>query len=461
MQIFKDRDFFPTLFSLVIPVLLQNLLNAGLNFVDVFMIGSLGDSSIAAVGGANQFFFFYLMIVFGISSGAGIFAAQYWGNKDIAGIKSVMGIGLVLSSIVSVLFTCGVVVFPHLVIGMFSTDPEVVRIGTKYVLYTAGIYLIIPVAMNYAVILRSTGQVMVPMYASFIGVALNTLGNYCLIFGRLGFPQMGVEGAAISTLVSRTIETAIIVAYAYTKDSAAAVRLHHLTKLDKNLFIRYLKRSIPVIVQGAGWSFGYTTYAMIYGHVSTESLAAYNLAGSIERICLILFVGLGAAGSIMIGNRIGAGEEERARGYAENLIIISFFGAVLTGLLLFVSRDWFTSLYNLTDTGSRYLSGILMVMSFVVCAKAFNIIFHGGIFKGGGDTMFSMMVDVGGIWLVGVPLAACGAFLFHWPVHYIVALASAEELTKATLAIVRFISRKWIHNLVEDKPRSVEEVVTA
>ncbi|MFP4417138.1 MAG: MATE family efflux transporter [Chitinispirillaceae bacterium] len=455
MLIYKDRDFFPTLLTLVVPVLVQNFLNASLNFIDVLMIGSLGDASIAAVGGANQFFFFFLMIIFGISSGAGIFTAQFWGSRDIDGIKSVMGIGVVLSMSVSLLFTSVVIFSPQTIIGLFSRDPDVISIGSRYVLFTAGTYMTIPLTLNFGVILGSIRMVKIPMYASFIGVGLNTLGNYCLIFGKWGFPQMGVEGAAISTVISRSIETSIIVGYSYLCKSPAAVGLEHIFNIDGEMFRRYLKRSIPVIIQRAGWSFGYATYSIIYGHVSTESLAAYNLAASIERIGHILFVGLGAAGAIMIGNSIGAGQEHKARGYAINILQISFIGATLIGLCMFGLREQFTSLYSLTPTGRQYLSGILMVMAFVLSAKAFNIVFHGAIFRGGGDTLFSMIVDVGGVWLVGVPLAAYGAFVLHWPVHYIVALAAAEEVTKAAAAFVRFVSNKWIHNLVRKRLETI------
>ncbi|MFP4013927.1 MAG: MATE family efflux transporter [Chitinispirillaceae bacterium] len=461
MLIYKDKSFVPTLVSLVIPVLLQNLLNASLNFVDVFMIGSLGETSIAAVGSANRFFFFYLMCMIGISSGAGIFAAQFWGKKDVRSIRSVMGTGIVLSTAISLLFTSAIVLFPRSVIALFSKDPAVIGIGAEYILYISACYLIIPVAMSYATILRSTGEVKLPMYASFVGVGLNTFGNYCLIFGSFGFPQMGVKGAAIATVVSRAIETSIIVGYAYLKNTPAAVRFKDLVSIDRELLVKYVKCSVPIILQGAGWSFGYMMYSVIYGRVSTESLAAYNLAGSIEQICLILFVGLGAASSIMIGNRIGAGEEDKARGYAANFLQLALTGAVIIGLALFFARDHLVSLYKLTSLGQEYLSGILIVTAVVLFAKAFNIVFHMGIFKGGGDTLFSMIVDVGGVWIVGIPLAALGAFVLHWPVHYIVALAAAEEITKATVAFVRLMSRKWIHNFAQKPAQVTEDTVPA
>ncbi len=452
MLLYRDKEFVPALLMLAIPVMLQNLLSAALNFVDVFMIGSQGDVSIAAVGGANQFFFFYHMLMFGISSGAGIFAAQYWGRKDFRSLQAVMSIGLNLNLIFSLLSAVAVLLFPRFIMGMFSNDPQVIALGANYMMIISSCFVLAPLAMNYAVVLRSTGQVKLPMYASFLGVGLNTFGNYCLIFGKFGFPAMGVQGAAIATVISRTVEASIIVAYPYLTGSPVAVKMRQLFSIDKELLAKYARCSVPIILQGAGWSLGYTMYSVVYGHLSTESLAAYNLACSIERICLILFMGIGAAASVMIGNQIGAGQIEKAKGYAGNFLLLALMGALLTGFILVIIKGQLAAYYNLSDLSRGYLSGILFVMALILWAKASNIVFHMGILKGGGDTLFSMIVDVGGVWIIGVPLAACGAFVLHWPVHLVVALAAAEEISKAIIAYIRLFTGKWVHVLIENKP---------
>ncbi|KMQ49820.1 Na+ driven multidrug efflux pump [Chitinispirillum alkaliphilum] len=461
MLIYKDKDFLPTLLALAVPVCIQNLLSASLNFIDVFMIEKLGETSVAAVGSANQFIFFYLMLIFSVSGGAGIFAAQYWGSKNFTGIRKVMSIGLLISIAISVLFTGLIFLFPVSILRLYSLDAAVHAIGKEYIAIVAFSCIATAISANYAVMLRSTGQVKLPMYASLIGVSLNTFGNYCLIFGAFGFPEMGVKGAAIATVIARTIEFVIIVVYSYVRKHPAAINLNELLSIDTDLLGMYISRSTPVILQGAGWSFGYNMYTMIYGHVSTVSLAAFNLASSVERICLIVFVGLGVACSIMVGNRIGSGENEKAKGYAANFLQLTIICGLLMGLLLLLSRGTLLSLYSLSDDGMQYFSGILFVMALVAFAKGLNIVFHMGVFKGGGDTLFGMIVDIGGIWLIGVPLAALGAFVLEWPVHWVVALASIEEISKASAAFIRFFSHKWIHNLVKPMQSKEEETVLA
>jgi len=451
MLSFKDKAFFSTLGSFAVPVILQNLLSASLNFIDVFMIGRLGDNAVAAVGAANQFFFFYMMLMFGVASGAGIFVAQFWGKKDIDGIHSIMGISTWSGLIPGALFFILVYFFPSSIMNIFTSDQDVVEIGSQYLIIISLSYLLLPIGMNYAVIMRSTGEVKVPMYASFIGVSINTVGNYCLIFGNYGFAELGVRGAAIATIFARIVELMILLIYAHSKKNAAALRTQDLLKINKKMFIKYLQISIPIILQGAGWSFGYTVYSIIYGHIGTESFAAYNLACSIERICLILFTGFGVACSIMVGNSIGDNNTDRARKYASNILQLTVASALIIGALLFLSKEYLISLYKVTDSGRQYLSGILLVMSTILFAKALNIVFHMGVFKAGGDTTFSMVVDVGGIWAIGIPLAATGAFLFHLPVHIVVAMAGAEEITKVTIAVFRFFSHKWIHMLFDSQ----------
>ena len=214
----------------------------------------------------------------------------------------------------------------------------------------------------------------------------------------------------------------------------------------------YLKRALPVLLQAVGWSAGFSMFSIIYGNISTESLAAFSVAGSIERICQIFFTGIGASCSIMVGNRIGAGEESTARGYAKNFLLLNICVAVVISSLLFFLRTPIVALYELTDISRQYMLGILMVMSLVMWAKSTNIIFHMGILKAGGDTVFSMIVDVGGVWLIGVPIALFAGFVLKLPVNLIVACVTVEEVTKMIIAFVRYRSGRWLNRLVPATP---------
>ncbi|HHU37350.1 MAG TPA: MATE family efflux transporter [Treponema sp.] len=444
----KDKAFFPKLLVLVLPILLQNLLSSSLNFIDVFMIGRLGEASVAAVGSANQFFFILQMLIFGLASSSAIFTAQYWGRGDIKNIRAVMGIGLILTLSISLLVMIVTLFSSHAIIHFFSSDLHVVSLGGDYLRVIAYTFLIVSLTTSFSVVLRSTENVVYPMIASICGIILNTILNYLLIFGNYGFPNLGVLGAAYATLIARFFEMLIIVLITYTRKLPAAASIIDLFNFSKTQVRIYLKKSIPVVLQSAGWAAGFSMFAMIFGHISTESLASYNIAGSIERICLIFFKGLGSACAIMIGNRIGAGEEEKAQGYARNFLILGIIIALVVSSLLLILRRPIVNLYDLTETSKSYMMGILLVTLIILWARACNIIFHMGIFKSGGDTLFSMIVDVGGVWLIGVPIALITAFIFHFPVHYILGFLIIEELVKVLVAFKRYKSGRWVNNLI-------------
>jgi putative MATE family efflux protein len=445
----KHKEFIPKLIAIASPIILQNFFSSSLNFVDVFMVGQLGEKAVAAVGIANQIFFLFLMFTFSIASGASIFTAQYWGKKDIKNIHSTMGIGITFTLAVSAFFTLAVILFPDALIMLFNKDPKVIELGAQYIKIIALCFFVTSLSSIYAFVLRSTEHVKFPMIASATALLLNTFLNYLLIFGKFGFPELGVRGAAIATIIARGVEFGILLTFTYIRKYPIAAGLKDIFNYSKDMVKNYVKIWLPVMGQSMGWALGYTMYSVIYGHISTESIAAYNIACSVERICLMLFTGLGSACAIMVGNRIGAGEEYKARDYSKNFLFLAFAFSIVIAIPLIIVRTNVVNLYNLSDKSSLYLYYLLLVIACILLPRAMNITFHVGILKAGGDTFFSMIVDMGGIWLIGVPLAAVAAFIFKLPVYYVMAIAATEELVKMIAAYYRFFSNKWIHNLTK------------
>ncbi|MCJ7665670.1 MAG: MATE family efflux transporter [Actinobacteria bacterium] len=443
----KHKEFVPKLIAIASPIILQNFFTSTLNFVDVFMVSQLGEKEIAGVGIASQIYFLFIMFVFSIGTGAAIFTAQYWGKKDIKSIRSNLGIGITFALIFSAIYTLVTFLFPDTLIRLFNNDPQVIELGVQYIRIIAFSLIMTSISIVYATILRSTEQVRFPMVASFIGLVANTLLNYLLIFGKLGFPELGVRGAAIATVISRGIEFSIILGFTYIRKYPIAARLKEIFNYSKEMIRNYTRIWLPVMGQSVGWVLGYLMYGVIYGHISTGAFAAYNIACSIEKIGLMLFSGLGSACAIMVGNRIGAGEEYKARDYSKNFLFLSASFSIIIAVVLIIVRGYIVNFYNLTEQSNRYLYYILLVMALIMLAKATNIIFQMGILKAGGDTLFGMIIELGGIWVVGVPLAALAAFIFKLPVYYVMAIAATEELVKMIAGFYRFLSNKWIHNL--------------
>ncbi len=442
--------FYKTLIGLSIPIIVQDFLMSTLNFADVLMIGQLGETSIAALGLSNQIYFLFFMSVCGIANGAAVFTAQYWGKRDIINIRKVLGICLGLTIIISLGFTFLALFLPEKILSIYSNDPQVILIGSRYLRIAGFSYLFTGITFAYCFILRSIGQVKLPMIASLLGVLINILLNYVLIFGKFGFPALGVAGAAIATVIARVIELLTVLTITYIKKYAPAASLREMFSFSGAFLRNILSISIPVLIQTFVWAAGVTVYQIIYAHISTESIAAVNIVSSIERIGFIFFVGIAHAAGIMIGNGIGSNNEETAYHYGKRFIKIGMCGAVIMGIIFVLISEPVLSFYHLPYTGLEDSRGLIIVISILLWTKVSNVLLIMGIFRAGGDTRMGMILDTIGPWVFGIPAAFISAFVFHLPVTFVVLFAGLEEIFKLSIGYPRFFSKKWIHNLVRE-----------
>ncbi|MCJ7624360.1 MAG: MATE family efflux transporter [Anaerolineaceae bacterium] len=458
----SDKAYFSALVQISLPIIIQQFIMSSLNMVDVVMIGQLGETAIAAVGLSNQIFFLLGLLLFGISSGAAIFSAQYWGKKDITNIHKVLGVCVTSGVLAGVLFSIIALVFPETTLGIYTKDSEVIALGGEYLRIVGFCYVAITITFSYSAILRSTENVKLPMTVSIIALSLNTFINYLLIFGNLGFPEMGVRGAAIATLISRTFECTTLLLLTYIKKTPAAAKIQDLLGFVNRPFLkRYFKTTLPVVLNELTWSLGITTYSIVYARISTEALAAVNIAMTIENMAHVVFSGLGHASAIMIGKKIGTNEMDRAHQYAGRSITLAITGAVIMGGVIIASAGKLLTLYNISEISRGFAHGELIVGGFVLWIRASNMTIMIGVLRSGGDTRFAFVVELLTIWVVGVPLAFLGAFVFHLPVYWVYLLVATEELMKFIIGFMRFRSKKWINNLVQNisSPAVVEAVL--
>ena len=444
-----DKTFFKSLISIALPLTIQNLISSSLNMVDVLMIGSLGDAPLAAVGIGNQFFFLLMLFLFGVNSGGAIFVAQYCGRGDVLSIRKTLSLTLMLGGGISILFSIFAFLLPENIMLIFIEDPEVVSLGASYLRILSMSYLSTAVSFSFAFASRSIGKAALPMKVSVFSLGLNTLLNYLLIFGSFGFPELGIQGAAIATLIARIIEMFILVGVIYWNRLELSTRLKDFRSLDKLFLRRFFKTATPVILNEVFWSLGVTLYTYAYAQLGTEAIAAVQISNTIQNLFMVVAFGLGSASSVMIGNEIGAGRRERAFTYAINFSLISPLIGVLMGSLLFFSAPYLVLFFNVSDTVALYAENILRVLSFVIFAKMFNVTLIIGILRGGGDTTFSLFLEIGSVWFVGVPMAFLGALYFQFPVYYVVALIAIEEIVKALVGIPRVLSKKWIKSVID------------
>lgn len=445
--LFNDRSFYSQMYKIALPIALQNLVLASLNLVDNIAIGGLGETAIAGVGLANQYFFLLNLLLFGITSGSAIFTAQFWGNRDVLNIRRVLGICIISGSVTAFVFSLVGFFFPQKILGIFSKDPRVILMGTEYLKVVVFSYVITAVNFAYSFILRSTGKVKAPLYISIVALGTNTILNYVLIYGYIGFPEMGVRGAAVATVIARIIELLLIISIVYLKKYTVAASIKEMTDISFNFVKKFYRVTVPVILNESAWSLGVTIYAIVYARMGTDVIASTNISGTIEKIVWVLFMGLGNACAVMIGNKIGERDYQNAFLYAKRFAVLGPLVAIFSGLLVIILSDWVLSPYKVSPVVLNYARLNLIVYSSFLWAKAFNYINVIGILRSGGDTVFCLLLDTGGVWLIGVPLVYIGGIVLGLPIYWVYTLVQVEEVLKLLVGIPRLMSKKWINDL--------------
>lgn len=444
----SKKTFLGLLFTLALPISLQNLLTCSMSFIDILMIGQLNETAIAAVGIANQFVFMFIVIQYGIHSGVSIFTAQYWGKKDTTRIKHLSGMGIMAGLVVAALFSFGALVVPSAMMSLFSKDAAVVSLGAGYLRIVGISFAASAVIFSFMSNLRSMGFVKVPMVASMVAVSLNIFLNYVLIFGNLGFPALGVTGAAIATCIAKLVESIVIIGIVYGRGYPLAGPLKEMFSFDFRFFKQVFHTCWPVFLNEVFWVTGISLYKLVYARMGTQSIAAVNIVSSIEELMYIPFFGIFHGGSIMIGNSIGQGRAQDAFKYGQFLLISQFIMALAAGGLMILFRGPILSFYNISDLAYANAYTLMLVAGLVFWLKTTNFTNIVSVMRGGGDTRFGFLLDLTGVWCIGVPIAFFAAFYLELPIYWVMALVAIEEIYKLAVGIPRFLSRKWVKDLV-------------
>jgi putative MATE family efflux protein len=446
-EFYSDPEYFRNVRKIALPIIVQQAMFSLLNMLAVIFVGQKGDASVAAVGLANQVAFLLNLVHFGIISGAAMFTAQFWGKRDIPNLRRVLGLCLILALSASLIFFTLAQLFPSEILRIYSKDAEVIALGTNYIRTFSWTFLFFAVTFSYALVMRSTGNVKIPTAVSVGALLISTILSYTLIFGEFGFPELGIQGAAVAAVIARFLECVTLLAIIYTRDTPVAASFRELTGFDRVFFGKVIKPMLPVILNELFWSLGITTYNIIYGRMGTQSYAAINIVSTIEQVAFVVFIGVSNATSVLVGNRIGAGKEDEAFLYAGRSLGIGIIGGILLGLVLQLVKAPILSLYNVSPEVIQNAGNIINIVTFFLWIRVNNMTTVVGILRAGGDTRFSLFLDGIIIWIVGVPMAYLGAFVFDLPVHLVYLCAMSEEATKWVLGIRRYLSRKWINNL--------------
>jgi len=444
-----NKSFIEKIIKIGLPIAMQNFVLTSLNLVDNIMIGSRGEVAFAAVSLSNRLYFVLLITIFGVLSGMGIFTSQYWGIKDTKNIKKIVGMGLSVAFVISASVTLLAFFFPTQILSIFSKEPDLLLKGASYLKIACFSY--VPLALGYVFTFnsRSIHKAKLPMIASIIALSLNTILNYILINGKLGFPVLGVKGAAIATVISRTLEAIILIVIIFnTKNHPLKGTLKEYFSFSSKMFKKVINKTIPVIINEASWAIGMSIYFIAYGALGSKAIASIQVALTISDLFWAFLIGFGSAVSVIIGNYLGANKIEKAAAIAKKAIVFNIIATIILAFIYLLTGGFVASIFNFDQATIKNSIKTIIVSAIYMPIRGMNFLLIIGILRSGGDTKFCMITDLITIYLIGIPLAFISVYLFKLPVHIILSIVYFEEVVKTTILLYRYKSKKWLNVLI-------------
>ncbi len=453
--LFGEKSFWRSLLTLAIPIAVQNLLTSSFTLVDTLMVGQLGDVSLAAVGMAGQWSWLLNMLTFGICSGASVFFSQFFGEGNMRGFIRTYGLASV-----SGLFCAGVFMVigffaPGAVIRIFNRDPAVLEQGIRYLKIAVFSYPAIMLNMLINMVLRSTKRVKLPMVVAIFTTVLNAILDYGLIFGAFGLPRLGIEGAAIATVLSAWSGPVIIFTVtAFMRDGIFFAPIKMLFGFDRVFISAFFRRALPVILNETLWGLGTVAYNAIFSNMGYEYSAAVSILRTFENIAFAFFVGMTNAASVIVGTDIGSGQIRGGiRNASRFMVIVPMMGLII-GAVVLLLRDQLIALFNMggtiSDTTLQAARGILLVYALEIAIRNVPYVAIVGVFRAGGDTKNGMKFEMLSLWAISVPMTFIAAFVLKLPFVAVFACSYlCEDYLKAFLCIRHFLRKKWIKPVTE------------
>ena len=443
----KKKTFFKTVCALALPVTLQSILQSSFSIVDQIMIGQLGKTSIAGVGLAGKFASIYTVIISAVGAVAGIMISQYLGQQNKSEVRRSFNINLYLGVMIAGLFTLLCALLPTQVMNLYTKDLDTLGAAANYLSLISLTYLPLAGATLCSTLFRCTEKPRLPLYASIVSATLNTVLNYILIFGKLGFEPMGAQGAAIATVISQWANFLIMFCmFSCEKtllpkcDSTANIK----TKFD---YKQYLSMLIPILVCEVLWSLGENVYAAIYGHMGTDASAAMTLINPIQGIVIGALCGLSQAAGVIIGKQLGAKEYDNAYTASKKLLVYGAVGSIILSLIVVLTSPFYVEIYQVESAVKQLTIQILIAYALVAPFKVLNMILGGGIIRSGGRTKYVMYIDAIGTWCFGVPLGLIAAFVCKFPIPYVYFILSLEECIRFVISLFVLKNKKWMNSL--------------
>lgn len=445
------KNFYKQVCLLIIPMALQNLINVGVQAADVFMLGRVGEKVLSGASLAGQIQFIMTLILFGTTSGATVLTAQYWGKKDTRTIEKILGMGMLIGIGGALAFALAAELIPETLLRIYTNDPEVIAEGAKYLRIVALSYVIMAATQVYLYIMRSIERVVIATVVYGASLIVNIIVNAVLIFGLMGFPKMGIEGAAIGTLISRILGLMIVIWYAKFRNKVVRFHLSDMWNIDKVLLKDFLFYATPVILNELVWGMGSSANTAVIGHLGSAAVAANSVVQVVRELSTVVVFGVSNATAIYLGKTIGERQYELAKAYGRRFAVLSVItGFIATGIIL-VSAPAVSRFMTLSPEAKSYLMFMFFVMSYFALCQAINTTLVVGVFRSGGDTRFGLRLDATTMWCCSILLGAIAAFVFRASVPVVYVLLMSDEVIKVPITVKRFLGYKWIKNVTREQ----------
>lgn len=439
-----NKPFFKKTGMLMLPVILQQLITIGINFLDNLMVGGFGETQISAAAFGNQFYSLFQFICMGLGSGAIVMSSQFWGRRELEPMRRVAAIALRTTVLLCAIFTFVSVCFPETIMRIYTPDAETIRVGTPYMRIIGYTFIMAGLSSTATYMLRSVGRVNVPLIGSAIAFFLNLFFNWVFIFGKLGAPRMEIVGAAVGTVIARAFEFLFVFGYFVIKDDRFAFRIRHFFLAGGGLVKQYVKYGVPVIVSDTLLGLSLTLTFVIVGHVGQELSAATSIVNSVVQIVTVLNMAMGGASAISIGNTIGSGDIEKAKREGNSYMLLSvLFGLAMIVPLLLLEEPYL-NMYDVSGETLRVCHGMLLVNCAFLPMQTNAYVTSKGILRGGGDTRFLLLADSSLVWLVSLPLGALAGLVWGMDAVWVYFFLRVEFPLKGIVCMIRYFSWKWI-----------------
>ena len=433
---------------LALPIVAQNMITIGVNIMDTVMLGSYGEVQLSGSSLANDFINVFHILCMGMGGGAAVLTAQFWGAGDRESIRKAVTIMLRICLGIVAVFTLVTVFFPAQIMSIFTDDPDVIEKGATYFRWSIPQYLLLGVSLTLTMVLRSLRKVTVPLVTSIISFFVNIGCNYIFIFGKLGFPEMQIAGAALGTVCARVVEVLVIGGYFLVVEKDIGYRIRDFFRPCGDILSRYLKYSFPVICSDGLLAIGNSMVAIIIGHISTEFVAANAIISTIVRLSTVFTQGLGQASSTITGNTLGEGDREKTYRQGVTMVALSVLIGLLAGGIILVLAPWIIDMYEITAVTRTVAWELMYAVAIMVVFQSMQSVLTKGILRGGGDTKFCMFADAAFLWIVSIPLGALCGLVWHTDPFVIYIALKLDWAIKSIVCLWRVNSRKWMRRVL-------------